>query len=82
MSVLTYEAQYASRRVEFSRYELCRILSWNPDGRAYKRLDESFYRVAGTTLQFKDAWWDKGEAEWKSKTFHLIDEVDLCFDEQ
>ena len=42
------------------------------------RLEESFDRIAGTTLKFKDAWWDKGEQEWKSKTFHLIEEVDLC----
>ncbi|TWU62353.1 Replication initiator protein A [Crateriforma conspicua] len=82
MSALTYEAQYASRQVEFSRYELCRILNWAPDGRSYRRLDESFYRIAGTTLQFKDAWWDKGESEWKSKTFHLIDELNLCSRDQ
>lgn len=78
MKTLTYEAGFASRKVEFSRYQLCRTIGWQPDGRAYARVEESFDRIAGTTLKFKDAWWDKGEKEWKSKTFHLIEEVDLC----
>ena len=78
MKTLTHEAAYAGRKVEFSRYHLCKIIGWEPDGRSYQRLEESFDRIAGTTLKFKDAWWDKGEREWKSKTFHLIEEVDLC----
>lgn len=78
MKTLTHEAGYESRKVDFSRYQLCKVIGWEPDGRAYRRLEESFDRIAGTTLKFKDAWWDKGEQEWKSKTFHLIEEVDLC----
>ncbi len=78
MKTLTHEAACAARKVEFSRYHLCKTMGWVPDGRAYQRLEESFDRIAGTTLKFKDAWWDKGEREWKSKTFHLIEEVDLC----
>ncbi len=78
MQGLTHEAGFEARRVEFSRYHLCRVLGWNVDGRAYKRLEDSFDRLAGTTLKFKDAWWDKGDSEWKSKTFHLIDEAELC----
>jgi len=78
MKALTYEAGFESRRVEFSRYHLCRILGWAPDGRSYRRLEEAFDRIAGTTLKFKESWWDNGESEWKSKTFHLIEEVELC----
>lgn len=78
MKTLTHESGYASRQVRFSRYQLCRIIGCEPDGRAYKRLEESLDRIAGTTLKFKDAWWDKGDREWKSKTFHLIEEVNLC----
>lgn len=82
MKTLTHEAGYSSRKVEFSGYHLCRTIGWAPDGRGYARLEESFDRIAGTTLKFKDAWWDKGEKEWKSKTFHLIEEVDLCSRDQ
>jgi hypothetical protein len=78
MKALTYDAGYGSRKVEFSGYHLCRTIGWKPDGRAYRRLEESFDRIAGTTLKFLNAWWDKSEREWKSKTFHLVDEVELC----
>lgn len=78
MKALTYESGFKSRRVEFSRYHLCRTLGWAPDGRSYQRLEDAFDRIAGTTLKFKDSWWDKGASEWKSKTFHLIEEVELC----
>ena len=78
MKALTYEAGFASRKVEFSRYRLCKTLGWPTDGRSYKRIEEAFDRIAGTTLKFKDSWWDKGERDWKSKTFHLIEEVELC----
>lgn len=78
MKTLTYERGMSSQEIHFSRYELCRAIGWEPDGRAYHRLEESLDRIAGTTLKFKDAWWDKGEKEWKSRTFHLIESVSLC----
>ena len=76
MKALTYEAGFQSKKVEFSRYRLCRTLGWATDGRSYKRLESAFDRIAGTTLKFKDSWWDNKERVWKSKTFHLIEEVE------
>ena len=67
-----------SPKVEFSRHELCQVLGWSPDGRAYRRIEDSLDRIAGTLLKFKNAWWDKGEQEWRSHTFHLISNVELC----
>lgn len=78
MKALTHEAGFKSKKVEFSRYRLCKTLGLSTDGRSYKRLEEAFDRIAGTTLKFKDGWWDNGENDWKSKTFHLIEEVELC----
>lgn len=60
MKALTYEAGFKSKRVDFSRYRLCKTLGWPISGRSYKRIEESFDRIAGTTLKFKDSWWDKG----------------------
>jgi len=40
-------------------------------------LEDAFDRIAGTTLKFKDSWWDKGEEVWQSKMFHLIETVSL-----
>lgn len=78
MKALTYESGFADRKVRFSRYQLCRTIGWPTDGRAYRRIEDSLNRIAGTTLQFKDAWYDKGDSEFKSKTFHLIDDLELC----
>ncbi|MCA9168466.1 MAG: replication initiator protein A [Planctomycetales bacterium] len=75
---LTHEAGFVSRNVNFSGYKLCKTIGWKPDGRAYQRLEESLKRIAGTMFDFKDAWWDKGEREWESHTFHLIEDVTLC----
>ena len=78
LKALTHEAGFRSRKVQFSQYQLCRTLGWTPDGRAYERLEESLDRLAGTTFKFKDSWWDQGDQEWKSHTFHLIENVELC----
>jgi len=82
MKALTYEAGFKSPRVEFSRYRLCKTIGWPTDGKAYRRLEEAFDRIAGTTLKFKDSWWDKGEEVWQSKMFHLIETVSLTSRDQ
>lgn len=78
MKALTFEAGFSDKTVKFSRYQLCKAIGWPISGASYKRLEESLDRIAGTTLKFKNAWWDKGEQEWKSKTFHLIESVEIC----
>lgn len=78
LTTITSELGFASRKVEFSRYHLCRVLRWKPDGRTYRRIEESLDRIAGATLKFKDGWWDKGEEQWRSHTFHILDNVELC----
>lgn len=78
LNVLTHQTSYSSRTIEFTRYRLCKLLGWPTDGRSYIRLEESLDRIAGTTLKFKDSWWDKGEGLWTSQTFHLIDNVSIA----
>ena len=78
LKALTHESGYKSRKIHFSAYRLCKIIGWPPDGRSYKRLDESLDRIAGTMFKFKNAWYDKGEKEWKTKRFHIIEDVELC----
>jgi len=78
LKALTYKAGFSSREVEFTRYQLCQLLGWPDDGRSYARIEESLDRIAGTTLKFKDSWWDKGDELWTSQTFHLIDNVSIA----
>lgn len=79
---LTHDAGFVSPKVVFSRYQLCGAIGWQPDGRTYRRLEQSIDRIAGTTFKFKDAWWDNGEKEYKSNTFHLITDIEICSRDQ
>ena len=78
LKALTYEAGFATRKIPFSGYRLCRTLGWPADGRSYQRLEKSIDRIGGTSLKFKDAWFDKGKKEWVTEGFHLIDNYRLC----
>ena len=78
MKALTHEAGYESSKVYFSGYQLCKTIGWTPNGDSYSRLEESFDRILGTTLKFKNAWWDKGERKWRTDSFHLINNYSLC----
>jgi plasmid replication initiation protein len=75
-------AGYVSQKVEFTRYQLCRIIGWQPDGRSYARLEASLDRMKATTLKFKDSWYDNSEKEYKSRTFSIIEDVELCSRDQ
>jgi hypothetical protein len=68
---------FEARVVSFSRYELVELLRWNHGGGSYRRLDESLQRWASTTLYYHGAWWDRSVRCWQSKTFHVIDTLDL-----
>lgn len=82
LQMLTYESGYQSQRVEFTRYQLCKRIGWEPDGRSYARIEESLDRMKATTLKFKDAWYDNSEKEHKSRTFSIIDDVEICSRDQ
>ena len=66
-----------AKKVEFSRYELIKFLGWPQDGRSYKRLDESLQRWCAVTLNYKHAWWDRSGKRWKSRSFHVLETLEL-----
>lgn len=65
------------KRVEFSRYELIKFLGWPQDGRSYKRLDESLQRWTSVTLHYKHAWWERSKKNWRSRSFHVLETLEL-----
>jgi plasmid replication initiation protein len=65
------------RRVDFTRYELVKMLNWDHGGKSYRRLDESLNRWASVTLYYNRAWWDRSGRKWRSRTFHVIESLDL-----
>jgi hypothetical protein len=74
---LTRHKGFAEKRVEFTRYELIRLLGWRDEGKSYQRIDESLKRWLGVSLYYDKAWWDKKEKSWVSESFHILDNVTL-----
>ncbi len=68
---------FETRVLAFSRYELIELLRWNHSGASYQRLEETLQRWVSTTLYYHHAWWDRAVRRWKSKTFHVIETLDL-----
>jgi hypothetical protein len=68
---------FETRVLCFSRYELIALLRWNHSGASYQRLEETLQRWSSTTLYYHGAWWDRAVRRWKSKTFHVIETLDL-----
>jgi Replication initiator protein A len=63
--------------VEFTRYELLKLLGWPDDGRHYRRLSESLHRWVGVTLKYDGCWWDNRRKRRVSASFHILEEVVL-----
>lgn len=68
---------FSSPTVRFKRYQIVKFLGWNQSGRSYQRLDEAFNRWASVTLFYNKAWWDRDGKSWRSKSFHVLETVDL-----
>lgn len=68
---------FTSRKVEFSRLDLIRMLDWPDSGFSYKRLATSLKRWLGVTLVYENAWWDKRHQTWTTKGFHIIDNFEI-----
>jgi plasmid replication initiation protein len=74
---LTGKADFADRKVFFTRYELLKLLGWTDATRYYDRLEESLNRWLGVTLFYEKAWWSKEEQSWVNEGFHILDHVQI-----
>jgi plasmid replication initiation protein len=63
--------------VEFSRYELLRLLGWPDQKQYYQRLKESLHRWVGVTLRYDGCWWNNKRKRRASASFHILDYVVL-----
>jgi hypothetical protein len=74
---LTREAEFESRHVFFSRYQLIRLLGWRNEGKSYTRLETSLKRWIGVSFYYQNAWWDKTKQSWVDESFHILERVSL-----
>ncbi len=68
---------FRDRKLYFTRYELIKLLGWEDSTSSYARIEQSLKRWIGTTLYYKNAWWDKVEKSWVDEAFHIIDHVTI-----
>ncbi len=66
---------FRSREVNFSRYELIKILRWNDTTRNYRRLLTSLRRWLGVTIYSNRAFYDHGRKSWVNRDFGIIDNL-------
>jgi hypothetical protein len=45
-------------KVNFSRYELIKLLNWPDKGSSYRRLDQALNRWGGVWLVYDKCWWN------------------------
>src|SRR5918994_158057 len=57
--------------LDFSLYELRKILSWSVSGNSYEKIRQSLRRVASTTLTSENAFYSKAEERFLSDTFQI-----------
>ena len=46
--------------------------------RVYERIEDSLNRWTGVTLDYQNAWWNRGKKCWMDEKFHVLDNVSLC----
>ena len=61
--------------VNFTRYELIRLLGWPNEGKSYHRLEESLNRWHGVSLFYDGCWWDNRARRYGDAKIHIIESV-------
>jgi hypothetical protein len=68
---------FTEPQVNFTRYELIKILDWQDIGKSYRRLAESLNRWATVSLRYQGTWWNNRTRRNVSVTMHILDSVVL-----
>src|SRR4051812_25223808 len=68
--------EFTDVKVNFSRYELIKLLGWQDEGGSYKRLDLSFNRWSGVLLVYDKCWWNNKLKCYTDAKLHIIDSVE------
>lgn len=76
------KSNFESMTVQFTRYELIRILGWPDRGYYYERLTESLNRWVGVTLLYKKSWWDNETKTKGNHSFHILESATVIEQEQ
>nr|WP_261341188.1 replication initiation protein [Fimbriiglobus ruber] len=74
---LTRKNGFENRRVNFSLYEVVKLLGWDDGSKSYTRVIVSLLRWKAVLLTYHESWRDNSERRWLSRTFNMLDEVSI-----
>jgi hypothetical protein len=69
--------EFQDVKVNFSRYELIKLLNWSDEAWYYKRLEQSFNRWSGVLLVYDKCWWNNILKFYTSAKMHIIETVEI-----
>lgn len=70
-------SDFASPEVNFSRYEILKLLRWADDARNYERVATSLRRWKGLTIYSDRAFYDHEQKSWVNRDFGIFDNLTI-----
>ena len=81
ISLTKQRNNFTDATVQFSRYELLKLLGWDDHSRSYRRLDDSLRRWVGVTLRYDKCWFDNSIKCRVDASFHIIERA-VIYDQE
>ena len=69
--------EFASPEVNFSRYEIIKLLRWKDETRNYERVSTSLRRWKGLSIYSDRAFYDHEEKSWVNRDFGVFDNLNI-----
>jgi hypothetical protein len=70
-------AEFRTREIHFSRYELLKLLRWPDESRNYRRLSDSLRRWKGVSIYSERAFYDHDNKSWVNRDFGIFDTLHI-----
>lgn len=64
---------FKSRKIYFSRYQLCKIMKEKNGGNKYEKIINALNRLSGVRIYAKNAFWDNGKKTYITESCGIID---------
>jgi hypothetical protein len=75
--LMTSGAGNEETKVEFSSYQILKILGWKDCGPNYQAVDDALNRLGGVWIVASNYWYDNAAKEYVDRKFGIIDDVYL-----
>lgn len=73
LMMLGKKAGFTSRKIHFSRYQLCKVMRMRRGGNKYEKIIDALNRLSGMRIYAKNAFWDNEKKAYVTENFGIID---------